>query len=442
MALLSTDSRHNEAVLEKGWSRVWPAPYPARPCVSDLYTPSGFADKAVSWGAYLLLGIGTVLSLAQENQSGADRLGTLGLVGIAAVWELLTFSVLPGRLRHHPVIVAVSFTGVLTIASILMIRDTVFLAFMIIGFFHALVLRPKTLMFLGLATCSVLIHTLPIGGPLVAMDRNALLYLTIIAVQTLSIGGGSVVGEKAFEQNEQRRKALNELEVALKENEGLHSQLVAQAREAGVLDERQRLAREIHDTLAQGFTGIVTQLEAAEQARRDPAQWRSHVDQARTLARQGLAEARRSVQALGPESLERNPLPEAISELADRWSQRTGVELAFETTGESKPLLSEIELSLYRVAQEALTNVSKHANASKVGVTLSYMDDVVLLDVRDDGVGIGSNGSEPRDESGYGLDTMKQRLRRVAGTLEVESTPGEGTAISASVPAIATETVP
>ena len=100
-------------------------------------------------------------------------------------------------------------------------------------------------------------------------------------------------------------------------------------------------------------------------------------------------------------------------------------------------------MTLFRVAQEALANVAKHAEASKVGLTLSYTDQAVLLDVRDDGVGflaeqVGGNG-RPADGQGFGLEGMRQRLRRVAGSLEIESAPGEGTAVSASVPAIPAE---
>jgi signal transduction histidine kinase len=245
-----------------------------------------------------------------------------------------------------------------------------------------------------------------------------------------------------MEEDRERRDLLDRLEAALEENAGLHAQLLTQAREAGVLDERQRIAREIHDTLAQGLTGIITQLEAAERGAGRPEQWRRHLDQAQALARDSLGEARRSVQALRPEPLEEATLPDALDELARRWSQTEAVELSFATTGEPRPLLAEVEATLFRVAQEALTNVAKHAGASKVGLTLSYTDQAVLLDVRDDGVGFAPrrrDGNGRRDGHGFGLDGMRQRLRRVAGSLAVESAPGDGTAVSASVPAIPVE---
>jgi signal transduction histidine kinase len=210
-----------------------------------------------------------------------------------------------------------------------------------------------------------------------------------------------------------------------------------------VLDERQRLAREIHDILAQGLAGIITQLEAAEQARLHPDVWRSHVDRARTLARESLTEARRSVQALQPEQLEGARLADAIADMARQWSATTSVALTFETTGRPMSLHPELEITLFRVAQEALTNVAKHAEASRVGLTLSYMEDVVLLDVRDDGIGFatGPMSANGRTASGqrFGLHAMEQRLHRVGGKLEIESAPGAGTALNANVPAVPAE---
>lgn len=203
-----------------------------------------------------------------------------------------------------------------------------------------------------------------------------------------------------------------------------------------VRDERQRMAREIHDTLAQGLTGIITQLQAAQQVWRtpdraggDPA--RPHVNQALALARDSLAAARRSVQALRPAELDRAQLPEALRGMAGRWSEGTGVDLRVDITGEQVPLSAGLEVVPFRVAQEALTNISRHAGASRVGVTLSYLGDVVLLDVRDDGVGIPATSA-----GGFGIDSMTQRVRSVGGTLEIESGAGEGTAVSVSVPAL------
>ncbi len=175
----------------------------------------------------------------------------------------------------------------------------------------------------------------------------------------------------------------------------------------------------------------------------DPERER-RIDNAKRLARDSLAEARRSVQALRPQALENSRLPEALADEMARWSATSGVPGEVETTGDARALHPEVEVTLLRVAQEALANVAKHAGASRAGVTLSYMEDVVSLDVCDDGAGFvpssgpagpaASNGSPAGD--GFGLIAMRQRVSRLAGQLEIESEPGTGTAVSASLPAI------
>jgi len=239
------------------------------------------------------------------------------------------------------------------------------------------------------------------------------------------------------------------------------------------------MAREIHDTLAQGFVGIITQLQAAERAgggagsstegttvsargagtadevERGGAEWRLRVANATRLARENLAEARRSVHALGPAPLEAAPLPDALADLTAEWARLNGVHADFTATGPVRPLHGEVEAALLRTVQESLANVARHARATRVGVTLSYMEDVVVMDVRDDGVGFapasatasapdavrGPRGAPGDDgaNGGFGLTSMRQRVARLAGTLEIESEPGAGTAVSAAVPAVPRE---
>jgi signal transduction histidine kinase len=235
-------------------------------------------------------------------------------------------------------------------------------------------------------------------------------------------------------------EANRKLEATLAENAGLHAQLLTQAREAGVHDERRRMAREIHDTLAQGLTGIITQLQAAEQVSDDPAGWRRHFAAAQTLARESLAEARRSVHALRPEPLEAARLSDALAEVAARWETLHGIPVQVTITGDERPLPSEAEVVLLRTGQEALANVAKHAEATRVGLTISYMEHEVALDVRDDGKGFDPSGlgaagmAGAADGHGFGLVAMRQRVEGLHGTLQVESEPGTGTAISACLP--------
>ena len=217
------------------------------------------------------------------------------------------------------------------------------------------------------------------------------------------------------------------------ENAVLHARLVEQARAAGVEEERRRLAGEIHDTLAQGLTAIVAQLQAAEQARRRPEEWSRHLTQARSLARSSLTEARHSVRALRPEQLENATLAEALGELTGGWSQQSGIVAELETAGTPTRASADTDAALFRVAQEALTNVARHAKATKVRLTLTYLDDTLLLDVADDGTGFDPAGASAAS-GGYGLVGMRHRLAGVGGTLTVESTPGYGTTLNAAVP--------
>ncbi|MBN6038572.1 sensor histidine kinase [Amycolatopsis sp. 195334CR] len=377
-----------------------------------------------------MLGLSVVIQLTTSTHSAEHQRVTLLLAGVALCWVVLTDTLPRLRAPDNRWLPVLSMAGLLALAGVLMARETLYLLFLIVGFFHALRLRPVWLMLLGLLATSVLINSLASGGPDEALLTNPELFIPVVLVQTLAIAGGSLMGDKLMEQSAKRREAMKKLEAAMTENAGLHRQLLAQAREAGVLDERQRLSREIHDTLAQGFTGIITQLEAA---RSDPAERERHLATATALARENLAEARRAVHALRPEALDSAKLPEALRGVAGRWSERSGVQVEFTTTGTVRRLHPEVEATLLRITQEALTNVDKHAAAARTGLTLSYMEDQVTLDLRDDGRGF--DPAAPRPD-GYGLSGMRQRAERLAGELHVESEPGAGTAISVNLPAI------
>ncbi|MEU4688480.1 sensor histidine kinase [Actinoplanes sp. NPDC023714] len=284
-----------------------------------------------------------------------------------------------------------------------------------------------------------------VGGlPTLSAEGGYIFWAFAVLINVL-IAGVMFYVEIQTEKNSVKRARMiveladtnRKLEAALRENAGLHAQLLVQAREAGVLDERQRMAGEIHDVLAQGLTGIVTQLEAADAAAARPADHGRHLETAKRLARESLAEARRSVQALRPQQLVGTALPEALAEVVETWSERSGVKAELVTTGTPQRLLPEIETTLLRTAQEGLANVARHAAARRVGLTLSYMEDVVTLDVRDDGAGFDPERPRPAGgNGGYGLQAMRERLTRIAGRLEIESEPGGGTAISACVPAV------
>ncbi|WP_157245768.1 sensor histidine kinase [Nonomuraea typhae] len=210
---------------------------------------------------------------------------------------------------------------------------------------------------------------------------------------------------------------------------GMFANRLIKEGEIGVLEERARLAREIHDTLAQGFSGIIAQLEAAEQAIDDPPAVRRRIRVAKQLARENLGEARRSVEALRPGPLRRARLDMALTDVAARWSAASGVPATMAVDGRARPLDPEVEATLLRAAQEGLANAAKHARARRVAITLSYMDAEVTLDVLDDG-----RGFTTEQTGGYGLTAMRERAAAVGGSVTVESAPGEGTALCVSIP--------
>jgi signal transduction histidine kinase len=214
----------------------------------------------------------------------------------------------------------------------------------------------------------------------------------------------------------------------------LQASLASAERKAGVLEERQRLAREIHDTLAQGFASIVVHLERTEQINHlqdSPA--KGHIDLARSVAREGLEEARRMMAALRPEVLEQRGLPEALGRVCQEWSRRTGIHSKLSITGTPEPMHPEIELTILRGVQEGLTNVARHSGAHTTAVTLSYMEDLIVLDLQDDGKGfLPTEGGR----TGFGLHGMRERVEGLQGSLQVESVLGEGTTISLTLPAL------
>jgi signal transduction histidine kinase len=212
------------------------------------------------------------------------------------------------------------------------------------------------------------------------------------------------------------------------------AELAALSHEAGVRAERERLASEIHDTLAQGFTSVLLLLEAMETALdTDPAAARRHLDRARETARENLAEARAFVAALSPPDLGRTSLPEALRRLVERAGVESELVAGLAVTGDPHGLPAEHEVALLRAAQEALTNVRRHASASRVDVTLGYEPDAVRLRVRDDGCGFDPDAAA---NGGYGLAGMRARAARIGGAVNVLAAPGVGVAVCFEVPVL------
>ncbi|WP_406047050.1 sensor histidine kinase [Kribbella sp. NBC_00889] len=251
-----------------------------------------------------------------------------------------------------------------------------------------------------------------------------------VCVAVLAVGA-----YRALERDALARQAL------LDDLHAAQGDLADAQHRAGVLAERARLSREIHDSVAQGLSSINLLLQAAEHEWDDrPAAAREHAAQAAATARDGLDEVRRVVRDLAPAELASGPgepaLPGALRQTCERLAAHASVEVRVQVHGTPVPLGAEIETALLRTARGALANVLEHAAASTAVVTLTYQPDAVVLDVRDDGRGLPDRTGSTDPDRGRGLAGIRDRLRELGGTLVLESEPGEGTALAASVPLV------
>jgi signal transduction histidine kinase len=387
---------------------------------------------------YPALALALVLYAVAERPSAAQFEITAALAALAATWDTWLLALRPDY--EQPWRARICVFGMIAFAGLLSVRSPCFGLYSYLAFPYAAWYLSGHWRWAGIVTASMVFSIAQIGG-IHPVTRSRIILWLVVACLDVALTGTLALQLRRSVEKRQPREMSAELaeanqrsEAVIAENAGLQAQLLTQAREAGILEERQRMAREIHDTLAQGLTGIVTQLEAAQRTS-DEAEHNRRIGNAKELARDSLTEARRSVQALKPQALEGARLPDALAAEAARWSATSGVAADVTTTGQARPLHPEVEVTLLRVAQEALANVAKHAGASRAAVTLSYMEDVVTLDVLDNGKGF-SQPADRSDGSGFGLTAMRQRVQRLAGQLEIESETGAGTAVSATVPAI------
>jgi signal transduction histidine kinase len=210
----------------------------------------------------------------------------------------------------------------------------------------------------------------------------------------------------------------------------LEANLAAVEQQRGaIVEERTRFAREIHDTLAQGFTGIMMQLNAAEQRLQQESEARAYIEKARELARESLDQARRSVSALRMGVLANSTLLEAIEQIGRQVVAETKVKFETRLEGAPFPLGEAREANLLRIAQEALTNAARHSAASRVGVRLAYQSGSTALEIEDDG-----RGMTGYSEAGFGVEGMRERARQIGGQIDIRTQPDHGTRIIVIVP--------
>lgn len=363
-------------------------------------------------------------TLASDGRDAARTAAVLAVLAVYLGWYTATGAVALHRdapRRGH--VYLLGLVPILT-ALIALDRDMVYLLFFTLPQVYILVDN------LVAASLGVMALYVAYGGLLLAGNAELRAEYDVLLGQlgvsmAFSLLFGAWIG--GIIRQSQRRAAL------IDELERTRAALAAERHEAGVLTERARLAAEIHDTLAQGFTSILMLSQAAGTAAGpDPATCREQLALIGRTARENLAEARSLIAALAPSGLQGATLPEALVRLADRHRQETGTEVRVDVRGDPVGA-PDTDVVLLRAAQEALTNVRRHADADHVDVSLCYGPDGTTLTVADDGRGC-DPAAPGNPATGYGLRGMRYRVEESGGTMSVTSTPGAGTTIRVALP--------
>lgn len=375
--------------------------------------------QSVLFGVLLLIGV--IRGLLDGNGPIVLAGGAIGALFVAGL-------VTRHRLGPTGKAVWVVTLLVATVAGMQLSPDFVWLAFPVWMWVSQVVSLPLAL---ALTATSV---TLTIA----ALNRHgqsssaAVLGPIIGALVAVGLARGAL---RLEQEGQEHRRLLARVLEAQAEADALSDELVRAQREAAVNAERARLARDIHDTLAQGFSSILLLTRAAAREP-DPQRVQELLTQIRAAATENLTESRRVVYALAPESLATGGLAGPLSRMTDELAAQLNADVTLDIDPNVTRLHTATEVAILRAAQGALANVRRHADAKTVRVTLARADDKVRLDVVDDGVGFdpASIAVEPTLAGGYGLRALRERLAAIGGGLAIESEPGQGTAISVTVP--------
>lgn len=366
------------------------------------------------FAALVLIAAG--LAVLDRDASTAATVAVLALLAVWVAWYLATW--VRFWVGGRPGLGTLYIAGMvpLCLATLVLIPSTSVMLFVAIAQIYAAVerLRYAVAIVVGLFAAFGLALTLRGAGPEVFAGLG--FSAAFSAVIGAWIGG-------IIRQSEERATLIAELRETREE-------LAAVERERGALAERERLSRDIHDTVAQGFTSIVMLLEATEPLiGQDDVAVRRHLELARRTARENLGEARSLVAALSPSDLSDASLVDAVRRIADRCTEEAGLATTVTVSGAPRRLASTAEVVLLRAVQESLANVRKHAAAARVELTLDYGAEATVLRVRDDG-----QGFEPAGAAGFGLNGMRARVEEAGGTLCVDSRPRGGTTVEVRVP--------
>jgi len=374
------------------------------------------------WGTVAL---GTITVLTRNGLGAADRLGVgVVLTVLLIAYELDVRRRDPGESRSAIVYLMLAILGVGIACAI----DPMFTLLLFIVF-------PQAWLFTGdrrrgaLATLALTVSATL--GLLTATGFTRSNVVDIAPQMVISMAFSVMLGwwiYRIIEQSHERAGLITELDRTRSELAEVH-------RQAGVAAERERMAREIHDTLAQGFTSVLMLAQAAA-ARPEPIPptVRERLAGIEEVARQNLAEARALVAAFTPADLDGAELREAVRRVLDRFARSGTVSVTAEIADHLGELDRAAEVVLLRAAQEALSNIARHAAARHVTVRLAGDGDAARLDVVDDGTGFDPAGPAS-GAGGVGLGLMRRRVSEVGGVLTVTSAPGAGTRVEVRIPA-------
>ena len=369
---------------------------------------------------------GLLLVIAVARLFGDPEVGHvrwIALVGAAILATVYVAGPLSQRQRTHPRL-ALGWLAVVTAlwAMLLLVSpDFSWLAFPLF-FLHLHLLRWRHAVVAVAVITGVVVLTQWLHAE--RLEVAMLLGPVIGAVFAVVIALGYAA---LHTESEHRRRLIDDLTRT-------RAELAASEHAAGVAAERERLAREIHDTLAQGLSSIVLLLRTA-QNRAGSEAVASPIEEARQAAQDNLAEARRFVRDLSPPGLRNESLAQALGRLCERTAREASLDARFHIAGDSVTLPPGYDVALLRAAQASLANVTAHAHASVAVVTLSYLDAEVTLDVYDDGRGFQPDDEEPSaGDTGYGLPALRRRITALGGAVDVESAPGQGTVVAIRLP--------
>jgi signal transduction histidine kinase len=377
------------------------------------------------YGAALAVTVGVVLT--SSGVSARERIIASAALGAMAIWYA-TLGRPVTQIEEIGAAKEVTYLLVLFGLFVVAVAQTGSSAFILLAacpqcFFASSSMRRAAAFVVAFNVAPPVVAAITMSGHERAQILPELAGVAALGIAFSIVFGGWISG--IVNQSMERAQLIERLESA-------QADLAEANREAGVLAERQRLAGEIHDTIAQGFTSIVMLIQAAEpEIGRDAPAARRYLDVALRTARENLAEARGLVAALTPAHLESGSLGDALRRVTERTEAEHGLAVTFEVAGTTRPLPAATEVMLLRVCQEALANVGKHARASQATVSLGYDAGAVHLEVSDDG-----GGFDPAQvNGGYGLRGMRGRVGEGGGTLVVHSAPGTGTSLRVEVPA-------